>query len=275
LNTLSPGLYVVATPIGNLGDLSERALHTLAGAHVVAAEDTRVSGKLVKLAGGAPRMVSLTEHNVTQRAQELIQSAKTGPVVLMSDAGTPVVSDPGARLVDAALSAGVPVFAIPGPSALAAAVSISGFAGDDVHFLGFLPRQSGERRSRLAAAASQAAVLVYFESPGRLSASLADVAVALRDPRVAVCRELTKVHEEVVRGRASELSARFAVTKGECTVVVEAPAAPAPEAADIAAYMAEMARAGARRSSAAAEGARRFGVARDVAYSAWPGEPQT
>lgn len=273
MNTLSPGLYVVATPIGNLQDLSPRALHVLAEAGVVAAEDTRVSGKLVKLAGGAPRLVSLTEHNVVQRAPELIQSAKSAPVALVSDAGTPVVSDPGARLVDAALNAGVPVYTIPGPSAFAAAVSISGFSGDDVHFLGFLPRQSGERRSRLAAAASQAAVLVYFESPARLAASLSDVADALGDPRVAACRELTKVHEEVVRGPASELAKRFAATKGECTVVVEVPPAAAPEAVAVAEYMAEMARAGARRSSAAAEAARRFGVPRDAAYAAWPADP--
>ena len=176
LNTLSPGLYVVATPIGNLDDLSKRALATLGGAAIVAAEDTRVSGKLVKLAGGSPRMVSLTEHNVQQRAPELIESAKHSAVALVSDAGTPVVSDPGARLVDAALDAGVPVYTVPGPSALAAAISLSGFTGDDVHFLGFLPRQRGERRARLEAAASTASVLVYFESPTRLAASLMDVA---------------------------------------------------------------------------------------------------
>jgi 16S rRNA (cytidine1402-2'-O)-methyltransferase len=191
-------------------------------------------------------------------------------VALVSDAGTPVVSDPGARLVDAAHEAGIPVFAIPGPSALAAAVSVSGFAGDDVHFLGFLPRQQGERRRRLESAANAAGVLVFFESPGRLGPSLRDVADALVDPRVAVCRELTKLHEEVVRGRASALAQRFATTKGECTVVVEVPSAQPADAGEVQQYMAEMQRAGARRAAAAAEAAQRFSIARSLAYDAWP-----
>jgi 16S rRNA (cytidine1402-2'-O)-methyltransferase len=263
-------LYVVATPIGNLGDLSPRAAQVLAEAALIAAEDTRVSGPLVRRAGGAARLVSLTEHNVAERTPELLEAAKTGPVALMSDAGTPVVSDPGARLVDAAHEAGVAVFAIPGPSALAAAVSVSGFAGDDLHFLGFLPRQQGERRRRLESAAAAASVLVFFESPGRLAASLTDVAEALADPHVAVCRELTKLHEEVVRGRASALAQRFAATKGECTVVVEVPAAPPADAGEVQQYLAEMQRAGARRAAAAAEAAQRFKLPRSVAYDAWP-----
>jgi 16S rRNA (cytidine1402-2'-O)-methyltransferase len=272
LNAFSPGLYVVATPIGNLADLSPRARSVLQSAAIIAAEDTRTSGKLVRLAEGAGRMVSLTEHNVGQRTAELLDAARTGVVALVSDAGTPVVADPGARLVDAALSAGIPVVAIPGPSALAAAVSVSGFTGDDVHFLGFLPKQRGERVTTLQEAARTAAVLVFFESPNRLAATLGDIAEALGDPRVAVCRELTKVHEEVVRGAASGLVGRFAATRGECTVVVEVGAQPSADEADISAYMAEMQRAGARRSSAAAEAAKRFHVARQHAYELWSEE---
>jgi 16S rRNA (cytidine1402-2'-O)-methyltransferase len=224
----------------------------------------------VRRAGGAARLVSLTEHNVAERAPELLEAAKTACVALVSDAGTPIVSDPGARLVNAAHDAGIGVFAIPGPSALAAAVSVSGFAGDDVHFLGFLPRQQGERRRRLEATAATAAVLVYFESPGRLAASLTDVAETLADPRVAVCRELTKLHEEVVRGCASALATRFGATKGECTVVVEVRARQAADAGDVQRYMAEMHRAGARRAPAAAQAAQRFNLPRSVAYDAWP-----
>lgn len=270
-NSLAPGLYVVATPIGNLGDFTPRARDVLRAAAIVAAEDTRTSSKLLKLAGSTARMLSLTEHNVAERIPTLLEAASAGVVALVSDAGTPAISDPGARLVEAAHAAGVLVAAVPGPSALAAGVSVSGFDGSDVHFLGFLPKAEGERRERLVAAATAARTLVFFESPGRLAKSLASVAAALDDPEVVVCRELTKLHEEVVRGRASELAARFATTRGEVTVVVRSPVSDAPaDAAAVREYMAEMQRAGARRSAAAAEAARRFGVAREIAYDAWP-----
>ncbi|MGI8927323.1 MAG: 16S rRNA (cytidine(1402)-2'-O)-methyltransferase [Tepidiformaceae bacterium] len=274
MNSLAPGLYVVATPIGNLGDASDRCLAVLRAAAIVAAEDTRTSGRLLQLADGSGRMVSLTEHNVAARAPALVEAAATSVVVLVSDAGTPVVADPGARLMEAAHAAGVAVFAVPGPSALTAALSVSGFEGADVHFLGFLPRRAGERAARLGAAAKGAGVLVFFESPNRVAGALAAVAEALGDPETVVCREMTKIHEEVVRGRASELAARFAQTKGECTVVVrcERPGPEASAEAEVAAYLAEMKRAGARRAGAAAEAARRFGVARRRAYDLWGAE---
>jgi 16S rRNA (cytidine1402-2'-O)-methyltransferase len=267
-----PGLYVVATPIGNLGDLSPRAREVLAAATIVAAEDTRTSARILDLAGSTARRVSLTEHNVAQRTPELLEAAKSAAVALVSDAGTPVVADPGARLVAAAHDARVPVFAVPGPSALAAAVSVSGFEGSDIHFLGFLPRQRGERLARLQSAVAGAAVVVFFESPNRLAASLTELA-ALGDPLVTVCRELTKLHEEVVRGPASELSGRFASTRGECTVVVQSPPRPDASEDEVRAYLAEMHRAGARRSPAAAEAARRFGIERQRAYTLWPDAP--
>lgn len=242
----------------------------LAHADVVAAEDTRTSGLLLRRAESTATLVSLTEHNVNQRAPSLIEAAKSGVVALVSDAGTPVVADPGARLVEAAHEAGVPVFAVPGPSALAAAISVSGMAGSDVHFLGFLPRPRGERLRRIAAAAGQASVLVMFESPGRLGATLKELDETLGDPLVTVCRELTKVHEEVVRGAASALARRFASARGECTLVVQVPERETDDHEAVAEYMAEMHRAGARRSAAAAEAARRFGVRREAAYNAWP-----
>ncbi len=262
---------MVATPLGNLGDLSPRASAVLGAATLIAAEDTRTSGPLVRAAGGRGQMTSLTEHNVERRIPGLVAAAREGVVALVSDAGTPVVADPGARLIDAALDAAVNVVAVPGPSALAAAVSVAGFGGDDLHFLGFLPRSAGARRARLAEAARTGSVLVFFESPNRLAASLHDVAEALGNPRVAVCRELTKVHEEVRRARAKELAEHFATTRGECTVVVEVGSRPEAGDDDLRAYMAEMQRAGARRSAAAAEAGRRFGVAKERAYALWEG----
>ncbi len=267
--SLRPGLYVVATPIGNLADLSPRALQVLAEAAVVAAEDTRVSRKLIQLAHGAAKMLSLTEHNVAARATELVEAARGGVVALVSDAGTPAVSDPGARLVEAMHAAAVPVFAVAGPSALAAAISVAGFEGN-VLFLGFLPKQAGERRTLLLEATRRASVVVFFESPNRLGRTLGELAEALDDPEVAVCRELTKLHEETARGKASELAGRFAETRGECTVVLRSPVRTVTASeAEGAAYMAEMRRAGAWRSAAAGEAARRFGVLRESAYAHW------
>jgi 16S rRNA (cytidine1402-2'-O)-methyltransferase len=273
-----PGLYVVATPIGNLGDLSPRAASVLRAAVIIAAEDTRTTGVLRRHAGSDAQLLSLTEHNVVARTPALLASAREGVVALVSDAGTPIVSDPGARLVEAAHAAGVTVIAIPGPSALTAALSVAGFEGGDAHFLGFLPRQRGERRARLRSAASTANVLVFFESPNRLADTLVDAARELGNPPTVVCRELTKLHEEVVWGRASDLAARYATARGEVTVVVDVSAfAAGTDERELAAYMAEMQRAGARRSPAAAEAARRFGVAREHAYALWESsshEPQ-
>ena len=271
MNELAPGLYVVATPIGNLGDLSERAADVLRAATLIAAEDTRVLRTLTERVEASATTLSLTEHNVETRIPRLLEAAREGVVALTSDAGTPLIADPGARAVEAAHDAGIAVFAVAGPSALAAATSVAGFAASDVHFLGFLPRAQGERRRRLTQAADAAQTLVFFESPRRLAASLADVAAALDDPPAVVCRELTKLHEESVRGRASELAARFAETRGECTVVVDVRewAAGGDERA-LRAYLAEMREAGARRSAAASSAARRFGVTRTEAYEAWP-----
>ena len=267
----APGLYIVATPIGNLGDLSERAAAILRSALVVAAEDTRTSKVILARAGSSARLISLTEHNVAQRTPELLEAARTGVAALVSDAGTPIIADPGARLVRAAHAAGVTVLPVPGPSALAAAISVAGFEGSDVHFLGFLPRPRGERIKRLRAAAERAEVLVFFESPGRLAATLADIAETLADPEVVVCRELTKIHEEVVPGRASELVARFQNARGECTVVVQAPPGTGASALSVApeALLAAMKRAGARRSLAAGEVAALTGTARSDLYDLW------
>jgi 16S rRNA (cytidine1402-2'-O)-methyltransferase len=271
VDEMAPGLYVLGTPIGNLGDLSPRTLETLLAARVIAAEDTRLTNRLLGGSESASTFVSLTEHNVEQRAPRLVDSAKTAVVALVSDAGTPAVSDPGARLVRAAHDAGVAVRSVPGPSALSAALSISGMDGADAHFLGFLPRKRGERLQRLSSAAQAAKTLIVFESPNRLSSSLNDVSAALGDPIVVVCREMTKVYEEAVRGHALELAERFTGTRGECTIVVEVPDGFGVSAshAGVAQYLQEMRRAGAQRSKAAAEAARRFGIQRAAAYDLW------
>ncbi len=271
MKRLAPGLYVVATPIGNLDDLSERAATVLREATLIAAEDTRVLRTLTQRVGSGAKALSLTEHNVEARIPQLLEAAHEGVVALTSDAGTPLIADPGGRAVEAAHEAGVAVFAVAGPSALAAAVSVAGFAASDVHFLGFLPRGQGERRRRLVEAAGSAETLVFFESPRRLAASLEDLAAALDDPPTAVCRELTKLHEETVRGRASELAERFSGTRGECTVAVDVRgwAASADERA-LREYLGEMQAAGAKRGAAASAAARRFGVTRAQAWGFWP-----
>lgn len=271
MNDLAPGLYVVATPIGNLADLSERAAAVLSAAALIAAEDTRVLGVLRKRLGLQAPAMSLTEHNVDSRIPRLLEAAQTGVAALTADAGTPLIADPGARAVAAAHEAGVRVFVVPGPSALAAALSLAGFDASDAHFLGFLPRRARERSRRLATTAATASVLLFFESPRRLAKSLADLAVTLDDPPTVVCRELTKLHEETVRGPASELATRFEGTKGECTVVVDVRGwAPESDSSEVVTYLREMKRAGAKRSPAAAEAARRFGMTRAEAYGAWP-----
>ena len=275
MNDLAPGLYVVATPIGNLGDLSERAAAVLRAASLIAAEDTRVLRTLGSRVGTGAAALSLTEHNVEARIPRLLEAASEGVVALTSDAGTPLIADPGARAVEAAHDARIPVFAVPGPSALAAAVSVAGFGSSDMHFLGFLPRGQGERRRRLTEAAGSAQTLVFFESPRRLAASLEAVAEALDDPPAVVCRELTKVHEEAVRGRAAELADRFRETRGECTVVVDVRDwAASGDERELRAYLAEMREAGAQRSAAASAAARRFGVSRAEAYDAWPDDKE-
>jgi 16S rRNA (cytidine1402-2'-O)-methyltransferase len=266
---LAPGLYLVATPIGNLGDLSGRALATLTQAALVASEDTRTVRRLFPQGVRIPPLVSLTEHNTGQRIPMLLSSARDSVVAIVSEAGMPGIADPGARVVDAAHEAAIPIRVIPGPSAVVAAVAASGFDASDFAFLGFVPRRAAALAERLRSAAREARTLVLFESPRRLSATLSVVASALDDPRCSVSREISKIHEEHVRGRASELAERYREARGECVVVVESPPLADVSETDLAAYMAEMRRAGARRSAAAVEAARRFGCPRDSAYALW------
>ncbi len=217
-------LYIVATPIGNLSDMTYRAVETLKSADRIACEDTRQTRKLLDHFGITAHPVSYHEHNEAERSAELLDLLEQGAsVALVSDAGTPLISDPGYRLVRGAVERGVTVVPVPGVSAVVAALSASGLPSDAFRFCGFFPRKQGERLRLLESLAGEEATLAFYEAPHRIVEMLRDVEAALGDPPVVVARELTKMHEEFLRGRASEvrqaLEARPAV-KGEITVLI-------------------------------------------------------
>lgn len=216
-----PTLYVLATPIGNLRDVTLRALEVLRSVGLVAAEDTRTARRLLHAHGIAARCVSYQEHNRARRIPQLLDALEKEDVALLTEAGTPGISDPGSHLVAAALDAGFPVVAVPGPSAVTAALSVSGLPASRFLFLGFPPARPGPRRRFIEAFASFPYTVVLFEAPHRLRATLADLAAVLGTRRLAVCHELTKVHEEVFRGTAAEALEHFAIPKGEFTLVIE------------------------------------------------------
>ncbi len=261
---VSGTLYLVGTPIGHLDDLSERARRTLAGVDLVAAEDTRRSGRLLAHAGIRTRIVSLFEGNERRRTGELLEVLRAGrDVAVISDAGMPGLSDPGYRLVRACVEEGIDVRVVPGPSAAISALVGSGLPADRFVFEGFLPRRAGERRARLRALEREPRTIVLFESPRRLRALLREVVAELGDRRVAVARELTKLHEEFVRGRASEVLARFEEREPRGEIVVVVAGAEAPRAPDLEALVEEaraLAASGRRLREAATEVGRRAGV---------------
>ncbi len=222
-----PGLYLVATPIGHLGDVTLRALETLAGCDVIACEDTRVTRKLADRYGIATPLTPYHEHNAAEaRPQLLARLARGEAVALVSDAGTPLISDPGYKLVRAAQDAGHAVTAIPGASSVLTALSVAGLPTDRFFFEGFLPAKQAARQKRIAALASIPATLVLFESGPRLAAALADLAAGFGPRAAAICRELTKLHEEVRRGDLATLAHDYAAggeTRGEIVIVVAPP----------------------------------------------------
>ncbi len=212
---LSPGLHIVATPIGNLGDISLRALATLAAADAVVAEDTRVTKTLLAHYGIATPLTAYHEHNAAEMRPRLIARLQAGArLALVSDAGTPLVSDPGYKLARAAMEAGITVTGVPGPSAVLAGLVLAGLPSDRFFFEGFLPPKTAARRARLTELAAVPGSLVFFESPRRIAETLADAAAVLGQREAAVARELTKLHEEVRRGRLPELAAHYAEAGG-------------------------------------------------------------
>lgn len=265
---LAPGLYVVATPIGNLRDITLRALDVLHAADLVLAEDTRVAGKLLSAYGLSARLERYDEHGAERtRPKAMAALAEGKRVALVSDAGTPLVSDPGYRLVKAAAEAGFPVFPIPGASALLAGLSVAGLPTDRFLFAGFPPAKSAARRTFLEELAAVRATLVFFEGGSRLAASLADMAQVLGDREAVVCRELTKLYETVVRGRLSELAAdpRFEAPKGEIVVLVGPGREAEASAADADAALAD-ALTRLKPADAAAEVAKALGLSRRDLY---------
>ncbi len=231
------GLHIVATPIGNLGDVTLRALETLAGADVIACEDTRVTRRLLGRYGIETPLVAYHDHNAEQMRPRLLARLAEGAVVAqVSDAGTPLVSDPGYKLVEAALEAGHRVIPIPGASASLAALVAAGLPTDRFFFEGFLPAKSGARRTRISELKTLPATLVVYESGPRLPESLADLAAGLGARPAAVCRELTKTFEEVRRGPLDALAAHYAEAgppKGEIVLVIGPPLAAESSAADL------------------------------------------
>ncbi|MEA2556145.1 MAG: rRNA (cytidine1402-2-O)-methyltransferase [Actinomycetota bacterium] len=216
-------LFVVGTPIGNLGDLTQRAAETLAGVDLVAAEDTRRSGRLLDGMGIRKPIISLFEGNERERTPELVARLRAGAnIAVVTDGGMPSISDPGFRLVRACAKEGIEVRVVPGPSAAIAALVVSGMPTDRFVFEGFLPRKQGERERRLAELATDRRTIIVFESPLRVQILLRDVLVAFGDRQIVIARELTKLHEEAIRGSVSEVLSRLgdAELKGEVVVVL-------------------------------------------------------
>lgn len=263
------GLYVVATPIGNLADMSQRAVAVLDAAEIVAVEDSRVTGKLLHHLGLKKKMRRYNDHSSTSDRDSLVAAARDGVVALVSDAGTPLISDPGYKLVRAAREAGVQVYSIPGASAVIAALSICGLPTDRFLFSGFLPNKAKARTDALLELASIKATLVFYESGPRLAASLATIAELYGDREVAVARELTKKFEEVVTGTATELAARYAAQepKGEIVLIIGPPQE--DDGADEGDVEAALREALQNMSAAKAAGtiAKRFGLERAALYA--------
>ena len=266
---LSPGLYIVATPIGNLGDLSPRAAHILTHAAVIAVEDSRVTAKLLHHIGVRRPMVPYHDHNAEDVRPGLIARMGMEAVALVSDAGTPLISDPGYKLVRDARAAGHTVWTIPGPCAAVAALTLAGLPTDRFLFLGFLPSKAQARAAAIAEVAAIRATLVLYESGPRLGATLAALAQALGDREAAVTREITKHFEEAVTGTLSQLAARYADAppKGEIVVVVAPPGAPEAASADAADAALTEALTRLSTGQAASEVAKKLGLERKALYA--------
>ena len=266
---LPPGLYIVATPIGNLGDLSPRAAETLARADLILAEDRRVTAKLLAHANAKAPMANYNDHTSEAERQRILGRLGGEAVALVSDAGTPLISDPGYKLVRAAREAGHNVFTIPGPSAVVAALTLAGLPTDRFLFAGFLPSKTKARADTIAELADVRATLVFYESGPRLGESLATLADMLGAREAAVIREITKLHEESVTGSLPELAQRYAALapKGEIVIVVGPPAETGEASDDDLCAALDEALKTMSPSRAAADVAARLSVPRKRAYA--------
>jgi 16S rRNA (cytidine1402-2'-O)-methyltransferase len=267
---MSGRLYVVATPIGNLEDITYRAVRVLGEADLIACEDTRQTRKLLDHYGISRPTISYYEHNEAERTAELLVRLRAGAAIaLVSDAGMPLVSDPGYRLVRAAVAEGIPVEPLPGPSALLAALAASGLPTDAFHFAGFLPPRHGQRVRALEQLRDEQTTLIFYEAPHRILETLAAVEEVLGPRPVVVARELTKVHEEFVRGPAAEVRAQLAArdaVKGEITLLVGKAEAPPVDDTPLEEAVESLVRAGVPRMDAIKQVARRRGLAKREVY---------
>ena len=271
-----PGtLYVVSTPIGNLEDITHRAVRVLSEVDVIACEDTRHTHTLLNHYGVKTKTISYHEHNERERAAELLESLESGlDVAVVSDAGTPGISDPGFRIVRLALENGVPVVPLPGPTAFISALVASGLPSDEFFFGGFLPARASQRRTRLMQLSSIPATLVFYEAPHRIAESLRDAREILGEREAVIARELTKLHEEILRGCLSELAQRFSpgkeVARGEMVLLIDRRviegAASASDISEISSIVAALEAEGVDARSALKKAAKKLGISRDEAY---------
>ncbi|MEW6033503.1 MAG: 16S rRNA (cytidine(1402)-2'-O)-methyltransferase [Chloroflexota bacterium] len=270
-------LYVVATPIGNLEDITLRALRVLGQVGLIAAEDTRRTRRLLSVHGIRTPVTSYHEHNKRTKLKYLLRRLGEGDVALVSEAGMPGLSDPGYELIASAIATGTEVVPVPGPSVVLTALVVSGLPTSQFTFLGFLPRRQGERRRLLSSVAGEGRTLVAFEAPHRLEGSLQDVLSVLTDRRIAVCREMTKVHEEVFRGTVSGALQHFTEPRGEFTLVIEG--APTGEGhgqcagIELEQEVLGLCRQGMRLKEAVEQVAVRAGVSKRVLYQRCKGKP--
>jgi 16S rRNA (cytidine1402-2'-O)-methyltransferase len=266
-----PTLYVVATPIGNLEDISLRALRTLREVKLIAAEDTRKTRRLLSAYDIKTPVTSYYEHNKQGKLVYILKQLEEGDVAIVSEAGVPGISDPGYELVVAASQRGIPVVPIPGASAVTAALSVSGLASDRFTYIGFLPRKSGERRRLLELVASEPGTIIALEAPHRLRQALKDIQLIMGDRRVAVCRQLTKLHEEVFRGTVDRALDYFAEPRGEFTLVIEGyrDKAKPQLTPEIEQQLEEMHLSGATAKEAVASVAEQTGLSKKELYRAW------
>jgi 16S rRNA (cytidine1402-2'-O)-methyltransferase len=275
MDFMSGTLYLVATPIGNLEDITHRALRILTEADVIACEDTRHTGAMLKHYGIKTKLISYHEHNERERAEELGRLLETGAsIALVSDAGTPGISDPGFRLINVARQKGAQVVPVPGATAFVSALVASGLPTDQFFFGGFLPARAAQRRARFEEVRDFPSTLVFYEAPHRIAKALVDAREILGEREAAIARELTKLHEEIVRGRLSELAQKFASTetsvRGEIVLVIDRTVINEGQdrnsTPDIATRVAELESEGMDPRSAMKKAARELGLTRDEAY---------
>ncbi len=259
-------LYLVPTPIGNMEDITLRALRVLGEVSLIAAEDTRVTRKLLERHNIHTPLTSYHEQNEDERTPELLARLESADIAVVTDAGMPSISDPGYRLVAAAVGKGLSVVALPGPSAVTTALAVSGLPVDQFVYIGYLPRKSGQRAAALEGLKDEPRTIVAFEAPHRLREALEDIRTVLGERPLAVCRELTKLHEEIFRGAPSEALAHFQDPRGEITLVISGAPASLLTDDDIRAELARLRQQGLSASAAARQAAQTLGLPRSRVY---------